>query len=209
MSVLAAAEGRVLFAGPDKRPLFAPWPDFYGNLIVLEHSLPALDSPLYTLYGHLSAIHVQEGQMVRKGQVIGEIGMSGVAIGSHLHFEVRLGGIDYAHTRNPELWLPLADTESGLLIARIQEQRQRPLHAVLNLQAYHPDSTMPAWSQSLETYDLNERWPVHPDERWQENLVYPLPPGAYRLTLVRSGQLLERRFEIQSGKITYLVITAP
>lgn len=207
--VLAAAEGRVLFAGSDKRTLLSPWPAFYGNLIVLEHFLPGLDSPLYTLYGHLSAVHVQQGQMVRKGQAIGEIGMSGVAIGSHLHFEVRLGGIDYTDTRNPELWLPLADMEGGLLIARLQDQRERLLHITLNIQAYPPDGNMPAWSQPIETYDLNERWPVNPDERWQENLTYFLPPGKYRLAFVRSGQLVERWFEIQRGKITYLVITAP
>ncbi len=209
-AVLAAAEGKVLFAGPDQEPRFAPWPNFYGNLIVLEHSLPDMQAPFYTLYGHLSAIGVVEGETVRAGQVIGKVGMSGVAIGSHLHFEVRSAGLSYADTRNPELWLPLPSPQTGLLIGRLEDGRGHPLHFHLSLQAYSPDGKGAAWTETLETYSLQERLPLQSDVYWQENFTRgDLPPGNYRLSLIRNGSLIERHFVIQAGQITYLVITVP
>ena len=45
-----------------------------------------------TLYGHLSACYVPEGEEVRSGKVIGFIGSSGKSTGNHLHYEVRKYG---------------------------------------------------------------------------------------------------------------------
>ncbi len=55
----------------------------YGNHIILEHS----DS-ISTLYAHLSAIEVEEGQKIKKGEKIGEVGSSGSSSAPHLHYEV-------------------------------------------------------------------------------------------------------------------------
>jgi hypothetical protein len=207
--VLAAFAGRVIFAGEDRLPQFAPWPKFYGRLIVLEHVHPQSGAHFYTLYGHLSALRVREGQEVRQGETIGEVGMSGVAIGSHLHFEVRLGR-SYGDTRNPALWLPLLDAKHGLLVGRVENARHRPLHISLNLQAYPPEGNLPLWSQALETYSLEELLPVGRDETLQENFLRSeLPPGRYRLSLVWNGHLMERFFVIRSGSLTYLLITTP
>jgi murein DD-endopeptidase MepM/ murein hydrolase activator NlpD len=76
--IYAAKEGRVLQAG---------WMGGYGNLVVIEH-----DSDYTTWYGHLSMVHVEEGQTVRQGQVIGLSGSSGHTTGPHLHFEIRSKG---------------------------------------------------------------------------------------------------------------------
>ena len=57
----------------------------YGNLIVLEHP-----NGFTTRYGHLSAFKVTEDQTVRKGDIIGYVGMTGRATAPHLHYEVRL-----------------------------------------------------------------------------------------------------------------------
>lgn len=97
--MLAAADGQVVFAGDDGQTLLAWVPAFYGNVIVLEHLLAG--EKLYTLYGHLSRVGVSIGQAVKTGEPIGEVGASGTAIGSHLHFEVRRGANDYFSTRNP------------------------------------------------------------------------------------------------------------
>ncbi len=59
----------------------------YGRVIVLRHH-----GSTRSLYGHLSAIRVTQGQHVDGGQVIGLSGHSGNARGPHLHFEVRRWG---------------------------------------------------------------------------------------------------------------------
>ncbi len=136
--------------------------------------------------------------------------MSGVAIGSHLHFEVRLSGHTYADTRNPELWLPLLDAKNGLLVGRVENTQKRPLHFTINLQAYPSEGNLPLWSQALETYSLEERFPVGKDEMFQENFLRgELPPGRYRLSLVWGGRVIERFFLIRSGHLTYLILTVP
>lgn len=73
----------------------------YGNAIVLEHG-----SGVSTLYGHLSrfAKGVAPGARVRQGQVIGYVGMTGLATGPHLHYEYRVNGVH----RNPQT-VKLAD----------------------------------------------------------------------------------------------------
>jgi murein DD-endopeptidase MepM/ murein hydrolase activator NlpD len=67
----------------------------YGNAIVLEHG-----GGVTTLYGHLSrfARGVAQGTRVRQGQIIGYVGMTGLATGPHLHYEYRINGA----YRNPQ-----------------------------------------------------------------------------------------------------------
>jgi murein DD-endopeptidase MepM/ murein hydrolase activator NlpD len=72
--VLAAADGIVLRTGTQV---------FAGRLIVIEH-----DADLATAYYHLSAVVVVAGQAVRRGDVIGRVGMTGNATAPHLHFGV-------------------------------------------------------------------------------------------------------------------------
>jgi murein DD-endopeptidase MepM/ murein hydrolase activator NlpD len=120
--VLAAAEGVVFYADRDNATTFGPQPDFYGNVIVLEHPLHDADGQtIYTLYGHLSKIEVQKGQRVNAGQEIGLVGSSGVALGAHIHFEVRSGNpTDYGASRNPELWI-MPYFDYGVLAGRIMD----------------------------------------------------------------------------------------
>ena len=58
-----------------------------GWSIVIEH-LPGL----YSVYYHLSELGVNEGDMVKQGQLIGKSGATGLATGPHLHWEMRLNG---------------------------------------------------------------------------------------------------------------------
>ena len=74
----AANRGRVVFTGN----LF-----FSGNLVVLDHGLD-----IFTLYGHLSKIRVNLGDMVNKGDIVGTAGKTGRVSGPHLHWGVRIGG---------------------------------------------------------------------------------------------------------------------
>lgn len=76
--VPAANSGRVVFAGDL---------GIYGNCVIIDHGLG-----LQTLYGHLSQIDVATGAEVSRGQEIGRTGMSGLAGGDHLHFDVLVSG---------------------------------------------------------------------------------------------------------------------
>lgn len=209
--VLAAADGVVIVAGDDKEgATFSPWPNFYGNLIVLEHRLPGINQPVYTLYGHLSKIEVQSGQRVSAAEKIGEVGASGAAIGSHLHFEVRLGENNYESTRNPELWLkPLRGEDGnpdGLIAGRFMDAQGNPLYySNLNVQ-YFPDLNAPqAAAYPVETY-APEKHPVRGDDRWRENFTLgDLPAGHYRISYIWGGVLYERWVEVQPGKL--IVVT--
>lgn len=86
--VEAAADGMVLEAGPDGG---------YGNAILIDHG-----DGIATKYGHLSKIYVVVGQQVKRGQVIGAVGMTGRATGPHLHYEVQLQDAPV----NPAKYLP-------------------------------------------------------------------------------------------------------
>ena len=55
----------------------------FGGFIVIQHS-----EELYSLYGHLGQTQVHEGQYVRAGEKIGELGSTGLSTGPHLHFEI-------------------------------------------------------------------------------------------------------------------------
>ena len=111
--VLAAANGVVVVAGDDQETAYGPQTNFYGQLVILKHEFSGLAQPVFSLYGHLSQVSVRVGQTVKVGQIIGQVGMTGWAIGYHLHFEVRLGENRYENTRNPELWLQPATESRG------------------------------------------------------------------------------------------------
>jgi murein DD-endopeptidase MepM/ murein hydrolase activator NlpD len=95
--VRAAGEGRVKFIGRQGG---------YGNVIELEHG-----SGVVTVYGHLSrfASKLQRGQRVELAQVIGYVGMTGLATGPHLHYEYRVRG---AHKNPQTVALPDAEPVS-------------------------------------------------------------------------------------------------
>jgi murein DD-endopeptidase MepM/ murein hydrolase activator NlpD len=77
--VAACGAGRVVMA---KERVVTGWS------VVVEH-LPGL----YSLYYHLSAVAVVPGDVVAKGQLVGTLGMTGLATGPHLHWEVQAGGV--------------------------------------------------------------------------------------------------------------------
>ncbi|RUA17826.1 MAG: hypothetical protein DSY55_01380, partial [Clostridia bacterium] len=95
---LAAMPGAPVFAADTGRVIKAGWSEIgYGYRIVIDHGIDYV-----TLYAHLSAYYVQEGDVVQKGEIIGRVGSTGNATGSHLHFEVR----DYGYLIDPLLVLP-------------------------------------------------------------------------------------------------------
>jgi murein DD-endopeptidase MepM/ murein hydrolase activator NlpD len=59
-----------------------------GNMIIIDHG-----GGLFSGYAHLSSFAVAEGQTVAAGDVIGAVGNTGLSTGSHLHWEMSVGGI--------------------------------------------------------------------------------------------------------------------
>ncbi|MFO0233341.1 MAG: peptidoglycan DD-metalloendopeptidase family protein [Burkholderiales bacterium] len=76
--VLAAADGRVIFSGNGPRG--------YGNLVIVKHT-----NDLLSVYAHNRTLAVKEGQPVKRGQKIAELGDSGTT-SPRLHFEIRQQG---------------------------------------------------------------------------------------------------------------------
>lgn len=85
----AAPTGTPVKATGDGKVLFVGTKGGYGNAIELQHG-----SRYSTLYGHLSrfARGIRPGTRVQQGQVIGYVGMTGLATGPHLHYEFRIDG---------------------------------------------------------------------------------------------------------------------
>lgn len=71
----------------DGRVVAAGWIDGYGNTVIIEHG-----NTLGTLYAHQSLVAVKEGDVVRRGSIIGFVGSTGYSTGPHLHWEVRVLG---------------------------------------------------------------------------------------------------------------------
>ncbi len=208
--VLAAADGQVVFAGDDALPLPAgegrgeggplAWvPAFYGNVIVLEHSLGG--ETFYTLYGHLYRVVVSAGQRVAAGEPIGAVGASGTAIGSHLHFEIRRGANDYFSTRNPELWLAPPDG-TGVLAGRIVDGRGSLVKGLVNVQRMENGTFNPLSVGSAVTYAPTG---VNGDDVLQETFALgEIPAGEYRLSLVHYGMVYEQVIKIEAGRLTFV-----
>lgn len=94
---IGANYGAAIVAAEDGVAVEVDWHDGYGNYIKLDHG-----NGLQTLYGHLSSVQVEPWEEVKRGQIIGGVGSTGVSTGPHLHFEVRLGG----EKEDPLLYLP-------------------------------------------------------------------------------------------------------
>jgi len=86
VGVEASNDGRVVWAAPL---------GIYGNCIVVDHGYG-----LQTIYGHMSHFDVHEGDMVKRGQVMGQSGMTGMAGGDHIHFAMQLDGVQI----DPKEW---------------------------------------------------------------------------------------------------------
>lgn len=83
----AGAYGTGIHATADGVVTKAGWQNGYGRAVEIRH-----DFGLSTLYGHMSEIHVKVGQRVSRGDRIGDMGNSGRSTGTHLHYEVHVGG---------------------------------------------------------------------------------------------------------------------
>lgn len=226
--VLASAEGSVIVAGNDQEIAYGPKKNFYGQLVILKHDFPELDQPLYTLYAHLSQVSVKVGQTVKTGQMLGLVGMTGWAIGYHLHFEIRLGENSYDNTRNPELWLqsPLDKTGqlTGAIAGRIVDRNGQPMRVakVVITPASAPSKGNRIFvetydDQSMARTDLTIQEPPEDyalvpythqtlgrDDLYHEDFaISNLPAGKYLFSFTIQ-KLYSLEIEIHPGQLTFI-----
>ena len=83
--IVAPAKGIITYAGRRGG---------YGRMIVIDHG-----HGIETRYGHMNKLFKQEGDIVKRGDIIGTIGNSGRSTGPHLHYEVRLNGVPVDPTK--------------------------------------------------------------------------------------------------------------
>ncbi|MBU6246610.1 MAG: peptidoglycan DD-metalloendopeptidase family protein [Xanthomonadaceae bacterium] len=116
----AAPTGTPIHAAGDGVIKFRGWMNGYGNFVIIQHS-----KSISTAYGHMSRFAAGErvGEHVRQGQVIGYVGMTGLATGPHLHYEFRVNGVQ----RNPQtVTLPKPEPLPKVELARFESQVVRP-----------------------------------------------------------------------------------
>ncbi len=156
----AAPTGTPVHASGDGRVGFAAWRGGYGNAIVLDHS-----NGISTLYGHLSrfAARIHVGSPVQQGEVIGYVGMTGLATGPHLHYEYLKNGV-HMDPQKVKLAgaLPLRDEDlrqflagAASLLAQLEPPVQPPVATLTGAAPAAPLAQPPASRAAEQTSAVN------------------------------------------------------
>jgi murein DD-endopeptidase MepM/ murein hydrolase activator NlpD len=204
-AVLATGSGTVLYAGDDLQRAMGPQPDFYGLLVLLEMDRKYQGEPVFTLYGHLSLVSVAVGQRVSEGSQLGAVGATGIAMGPHLHLEVRVvDAYDYGATRNPELWLrPHGGT--GLIAGQVLDSDGEPLSEV----------RMALYAAENLDRPFREGWTyagrgVNGDQELQENLVWgDVAAGDWIVIADLLDVRLRQQVTVRPGETSWVCLRSP
>ena len=143
----AAPTGTPVHAAGDARVSFAGQRGGYGNALVLAHT-----NSVSTLYGHMSrfAKYIRVGTHVQQGDVIGYVGMTGLATGPHLHYEYLVNGVH----KNPQtVQLPGAEPLHADMLQKFHTLAA-PLLADLSPQHTYPSTAPSAAAGPLATEPL-------------------------------------------------------
>ncbi len=207
--IIAADNGTIFYAGTDATTIFGPSANYYGNLVVIDHGVRLPEGQaLYTLYGHMEDIMVETGQQVQRGEQLGRVGATGIAIGSHLHFEVRIGDpYDfYESPRNPDLYIyPMEET--GMLVGRVVDENGNFIPEVPILLRRAGTNGRAIY----ETFSYGEG-PTNPTNVWNENFTRgDIRPGEYEVFInTLYGQtVFEQVVSIQPDNATFIEVVIP
>lgn len=83
--IYAAADGVIIYSSFNNGG--------YGNMVMIDHGYDSAGTHIVTLYGHGSKLLKNVGDMVKKGDIVMEVGSTGNSTGPHVHFEVRENGV--------------------------------------------------------------------------------------------------------------------
>jgi murein DD-endopeptidase MepM/ murein hydrolase activator NlpD len=118
----AASRGTPVFATGEGRVVRAGYSKANGNFLVIQHG-----EAFVTKYLHLHKKQVKQGQRVKQGQIIGQVGSTGYATGPHLHYEFLLNGV-HRNPRTIHKKLPKANSIAKTELAGFKAALQ-PLQA--------------------------------------------------------------------------------
>jgi murein DD-endopeptidase MepM/ murein hydrolase activator NlpD len=208
----AVAPAKVEVAGSDNEGIYSYKNYFYGSLVVLKLEQRWENQPVYVLYGHLDEVLVEPGQLVDPGDLIGRIGATGVALGPHLHMEIRVGENSYWTTRNPELWLkplPGYGTIAGRVVT--QEGNLLPEALVAISKASAADQAYrQIWSYSTRDITIDEVRrldSVNSDDAWPETwAIGDLPADTYVVGVRVNGKAYTEQVTVRDGELSYVVL---
>jgi murein DD-endopeptidase MepM/ murein hydrolase activator NlpD len=203
--VIAMAAGEVIHAGPDNPTLLGPYNNFYGNsvVILLDRKLatPEGEKDVFLLYGHLSEVHASRGQQINVGDAVGAVGMTGIAIGPHLHVEVRVGQNSYMTAVNPALWIRQLPGTGTVAVRLLNAEGRSWVGAKVSLLKYEGQGAR--WVRTIETYRDEER--LRSDPLWGENgAISNLDAGNYYIAAEINGEKVGQNITIQAGSTTFV-----
>jgi murein DD-endopeptidase MepM/ murein hydrolase activator NlpD len=200
-TIVAVGDGVVTHAGSDDLVQLGPWVDFYGQAIVIEHDQRWENQPIYTLYGHVSKVLVQVGQQVKAGDPIAEVGQLGVALGPHLHLEVRLGAGTYSETQNPDLWIR-PDPGFGVIAGRVVDYQNYYVPQQL-VTLHRAEEASRFWRQTF-SYPDNV---FNPDNNYVETFTFSdVPIGHYLLKTFFDGRQLTIPITVTNRATSFAVL---
>jgi murein DD-endopeptidase MepM/ murein hydrolase activator NlpD len=194
--ILAAAPGKVIWAGYGLYLGTNDPRDPYGQAVTVMHDFGYKGAQIYTIYAHMDKILAINGQRVETGTVLGLVGDTGNTTGPHLHFEVRLIGNSFFATYNPELWL--APPEGwGVLVGQIRNTNG----SLLTQQEVIVKSRATRQKWSIASYGSHT---INSDDYYKENVVLSdLPAGDYDITIDYLGESFSTETTIYPGAISY------
>lgn len=216
--VTAVASGQVVYAGEDSTQLLGPRLNYYGKTVLLKleqgdcvHTAVVGDLPdyrklaVYVLYAHLGRISVQVGQFVRAGDVLGSVGMTGIAMGPHLHLEVRVGNTHLTATRNPSLWLrPLSG--HGVIAGKLLDTTGNFIVDDRVL-VYRVEGQKRLW-RVVRTYPADPL--INADSVLEENFALTdVPPGEYELVAGQGAKLVRLSLTVNPDRMSFVELMVP
>jgi hypothetical protein len=195
--VLAAASGKVIFAGNGLLNGANHPEDPYGLVVMIRHSFSFNGYTIYSVYAHLDKISVTKGEWIESGEKVGTIGMTGNTSGPHLHFEVRIENSQGDKVQNPELWLA-PPVGHGVLAGRIETSYGMMM------------TTKTLWLKSIDT---GKTWTIityapktkQLDDYYDENFaIGEIPLGNYEISIYYYGKLYKQEIYISPAAVNYI-----
>lgn len=199
-TVRASGSGMITWAGPGFQNTSS-----YGNVVLIEHDFGYDGQPLYSLYAHLSAVLVFNGQRINAGDPIGLVGNTGRVTGPHVHFELRYGENSYGASVNPVLWMvPYVGT--GVIAGRLTDRSGNWLEDVdITIRSYATGLTIDTTATYIfegTTIDVNS------DPIWNENFVVgDVPVGRVEVIANVNGERISRLINVVEGTTNFVELT--